>query len=1151
MKARILALLAMVLGVVSCQTEPEGLDVNVGGDSVTTISVVLPEDAISRATAADETNSAWSGLQNTKGETLRVILQVFDENGNTNANATLRQEQVLQEGVLTAYFDVRLVPNRKYTFVAWADQGADYFDATDLKDVKIVEGSWTAMNEYRDAFTATHTEASFTSASNITLNLTRPFAKLRVVTTDMEQLGHLDINPVKAAVSYNVELPNAFNAFAGTIGTTTETKSFTTFDIAEYNKDAAGTKTLFTDYVFVPADGVVKFNLDTKEADGRRIKLNQFTTDIPVKRNNLTTIAGNILTEGSNVTVTVDPVFENAGSSNPNYEYATISSEAEFFAAVNSTTGGQYILISDIDVDGVYASTNAATRTSTINKTVNINLNGKTITVNNDDTNEALISLAAGDALIFSGEGTVEGTGKLVEGGNVVVTGSAEVANGVADVKTGIEALKFILANGGEFNFTENLEASEVLLVSTTNPVVINGNGFTLSTSANRIVFITKSDAVVTFNDVNFISSAVMTYPNDVRGVAVDAKLSNVALTLNDCSVDFTDKTTNDWTYAVNVSGNGTGHKVTVNGGSYEGANVVNVHGTNNNVVVKNATLTSLYPNHDTYYGACIWVKQSYDSSVYAEGNTFNGSNAFAFNIGYTPLEEKNNTDNTKLVAAKVGGVYYYNIAEAIAAAEDGATVKVLQSHACNTPATVATGKTLTLDLNGKTITGTDSSTGSYAIITNKGNLTITGNGKMTLKAENNREWNAYSSVISNTVGGKLVVENGTIEHLGGTDMAYGIDNLTNGKGTYAETVINGGTIKSTYRAVRMFLNGIEAQNLLTVNGGTIEGANKSIWMQDPSKNANTGTLVVKEGATLKGDVYLFVTAGSTSWPVKVSIAASAVKGEVLTGNVPVGYEVVEKDGVWTVVAYEKIAEGLYKNDVKYLVMNAEGLAKLNTMMANKTAGKNVVVKLAADIDFTGKTWTPVDSHADSKFTFAELDGQGHTISKLTINGQAMFTRFAGTGNVTIKDITFDTATVNGSGINTSILTGHTYQNVLLDNVDVKKSSITGGYKVAPLIGTVYNENPSTTITATLKNCDVENVTVKAISYDFCTTGMVAFVYADDNDTIAFENCSVKNVKLYAPNVYTAHAAIYTEGSETLYYEADGVVVENVTFENI
>ena len=207
----------------------------------------------------------------------------------------------------------------------------------------------------------------------------------------------------------------------------------------------------------------------------------------------------------------------------------------------------------------------------------------------------------------------------------------------------------------------------------------------------------------------------------------------------------------------------------------------------------------------------------------------------------------------------------------------------------------------MVLDLNGKTITGTDTATGSFGLINNKGNLTINGNGAITLTATNNRAWNAYSSVISNQPGGKLTVNGGNIQHFGGTDMAYGIDNLTNGKNTYAETVVNGGTIKSTYRAIRQFLNGVEAQNILTINGGTIEGANKSVWMQDPSKNSNTGTLTIGANAVLNGDVYLFVTAGSTEWPVEVSIAASAVNGEVITGNVPEGYTVEIVDGVWTV----------------------------------------------------------------------------------------------------------------------------------------------------------------------------------------------------------------------------------------------------------
>ena len=254
-------------------------------------------------------------------------------------------------------------------------------------------------------------------------------------------------------------------------------------------------------------------------------------------------------------------------------------------------------------------------------------------------------------------------------------------------------------------------------------------------------------------------------------------------------------------------------------------------------------------------------------------------------------------------------------------------------------------------------------------------------------------------------------------------------------------------------------------------------------------------------------------------------------------------------------VIYNYVADGLYKGEgVEYYVYNANGLATLNEMMANKTAGRDTVVNLLADIDFTGKTWTPVDSHADTAFEIAKINGNGHTISNLTVNGQAMFTRFAGFADVVIKDITFDNATVNSNGnINTSILTGHSYQNVLLDNVDVKNSSITGGYKVAPLIGTVYNESTSS-ITATLKNCDVENVVVTATGYDFCTTGMVAFVYEGDNDTVKFENCTVSNVQLKAkPNGYESHAWIYVNDAETddCFNEALGVTVTNCTFEAI
>ena len=122
-----------------------------------------------------------------------------------------------------------------------------------------------------------------------------------------------------------------------------------------------------------------------------------------------------------------------------------------------------------------------------------------------------------------------------------------------------------------------------------------------------------------------------------------------------------------------------------------------------------------------------------------------------------------------------------------------------------------------------------------------------------------------------------------------------------------------------------------------------------------------------------------------------------------------------------------------------------------------------------------------------------------------------------------------------------------------LDKEVVAEAAGKNKSEVAALVGTVYNESAST-ITATLKGCDVENTTVKALTYDFTTAGFVAFVYSDNNDRIAFENCSINGLKLYAPNVYNYHAAVYTESLNddiVLHNEAEGVTVTNVTFENI
>ena len=307
--------MAMVaFGMAACQTEPEGLDVTTGGEQTATISVVLPDDAITRAGGTD---SAASGLDNTD-KIVRVVMHIYDEAGRVSDK---RYVDYLEGDARTVNFDIRLVPDRQYTFVAWADQvdtkddEDKYFDTSDLRNVTLATGTWTAMNEERDAFTATHTEANYTSSSNITLKLIRPFAKLRVVATDMEFLNDLGVEPTKAKVSYATKHYNAFDAVTGVAINKENTGVEHEYTIASYGEDwrNGADMTLFTDYFFAADEQeVVNFSLEVFDQNNKPIKSNSFNTDIPVKRNYLTTIKGNVLTEGNDINVTIDDRFDGA-----------------------------------------------------------------------------------------------------------------------------------------------------------------------------------------------------------------------------------------------------------------------------------------------------------------------------------------------------------------------------------------------------------------------------------------------------------------------------------------------------------------------------------------------------------------------------------------------------------------------------------------------------------------------------------------------------------------------------------------------------------------------------------------------------------------------------------------------------------------------
>lgn len=139
------------------------------------------------------------------------------------------------------------------------------------------------------------------------------------------------------------------------------------------------------------------------------------------------------------------------------------------------------------------------------------------------------------------------------------------------------------------------------------------------------------------------------------------------------------------------------------------------------------------------------------------------------------------------------------------------------------------------------------------------------------------------------------------------------------------------------------------------------------------------------------------------------------------------------------------------------------------------------IVKLAANIDLAGIEWTPIGTNADGANKFQGIfDGQGHTISNMTVNQGVAYhaAGFFGALNGTAKNIIFDNATVtsisapntDGNTDNgTAVVAGSIYTSGSIEGVTVKNSRVSGNRYVGGISGYTYGS---------VRKCTVENTTV-------------------------------------------------------------------------
>ena len=234
-----------------------------------------------------------------------------------------------------------------------------------------------------------------------------------------------------------------------------------------------------------------------------------------------------------------------------------------------------------------------------------------------------------------------------------------------------------------------------------------------------------------------------------------------------------------------------------------------------------------------------------------------------------------------KVYVAQIGSTKYETLAEAVAAVPTtGAetTITMIANSAEPAVITVASGKNVVLDLNGKTVSYTTDAKSVY-FITNEGTLTIQDNstnadGQVLLTAQPDTGYSVENVTIYNC-GGTLTLVSGTIKNATAGGLAYAVNNSSNAWGSDVVSTFNltGGTITapSGDAALRVYQNcsakgTVLSKNYVNITGGTI--LDTGIFVDTVLYTANGST----EGFADSIDTQINVSGGTVNGLIDMKI---------------------------------------------------------------------------------------------------------------------------------------------------------------------------------------------------------------------------------------------------------------------------------------
>ena len=292
----------------------------------------------------------------------------------------------------------------------------------------------------------------------------------------------------------------------------------------------------------------------------------------------------------------------------------------------------------------------------------------------------------------------------------------------------------------------------------------------------------------------------------------------------------------------------------------------------------------------------------------------------------------------------------------------------------------------------------------------------------------------AFADRVAQTIGSVAPTVNATLQHV----VAKVTLKTTTDVEAGSKISVTVPTTYTTYN-VNAYRSDATASTNLPV-GGTVTNELFSPKPEDEPLSAITGTeegtVVFSFYALVKDETQNITLANGTNSQQVSNVPLGPNMHTTLVGDVRnLGLTDVtftaSIDKKWDDTETEIIGLEIADGGTRYIVSSPAALEAWATEMKND-AKQNLNCTLAADIDLTGKEWTPIPGYTGT------FDGDGKTITGLTINK----------------------STESNVGLFASIIEGGTVKNLTLDNVNIITASSN--------VGAIAGEN-----SGTIENCSV------------------------------------------------------------------------------